>query len=729
MAVAAARVVPRTLRTESVAFAAMVALLLAAPAVFYPVFLMKALCFALFACAFNLLVGYAGLLSFGHAAFLGSAGYASAHAAKVWGVPPELAILFGTAVAAVVGLAVGALAIRRQGIYFSMITLALAQMIYFFSLQAPFTGGEDGIQAVPRGRLFGLLDLNDTLTLYFVVLAIFLGGFLVIYRAIHSPFGHVLKAIRDNEPRAISLGYKADHYKLIAFVLSAALSGLAGGTKALVFQLASLTDVHWSMSGEVVLMTLLGGLGTVAGPVVGAFVVIMLEHYLAQLGAWVTVVQGAIFVVCVLTFRRGIVGELSRLLTKPLRMNLVLTVEPPPVHRAIGTVERAQSQTTIKVAIVSSASGPTALLGLAGIEGARIAVAELNAAGGLLDRRLDLLVRDDGGRPDVGAREARQAIVEDEVAAVFGPVGSDVLLAMSDVAREHRTILITHTANTERALVERGHRYIFSVVPNTFMEGSAVARYLAQRPYQQYMVVGPDYELGHIQAEAFERRLRRDNAAASVVGRTWPKLGERHFTPHISAILAARPEAVYSNLFGSDLIEFTRQAAEHNLFTKVAFAGLYDVEALQGLGHDAVEGVIAYERGPFHVIRRLAPSERFEQFIHAYGAATNKYPSAWAINAYDAVMTWARAVQKAGTVETERVVDALEGLELDSLRGPGRFIRPIDHQANVGSYIGVVAWDPSFPDFMIWRDAVYVPGDEVWRPEAEVLAVRPAPKA
>ena len=300
------------------AFVVMMAFFAVAPFFVYPVFLMKALCFALFACAFNLLIGYAGLLSFGHAVYLGAAGYATAHAAKVWGWGPATAILAGAVAAAVLGLAVGVLAIRRQGIYFAMTTLALAQMIYFFCLQAPFTHGEDGIQAVPRGRLFGLLDLNHTLTLYFVVLAVFLAGFLVIYRAIHSPFGQVLKAIRENEPRAISLGYKADQYKLIAFVLSTLLAGVAGGTKALVFQLASLTDVHWTMSGEVVLMTLLGGLGTVFGPVVGAFIVITLENYLAQLGAWVTVVQGAIFVVCVLTFRRGVVGELARLIRKPL---------------------------------------------------------------------------------------------------------------------------------------------------------------------------------------------------------------------------------------------------------------------------------------------------------------------------------------------------------------------------------------------------------------------------
>ena len=303
---------------QGVAFAVMVAFFAVAPFFVYPVFLMKALCFGLFACAFNLLIGYVGLLSFGHAAFLGSAGYVTAHVAKVWGWPPEAAIVAGVAAAAVLGLAIGALAIRRQGIYFAMTTLALAQMIYFFCLQAPFTHGEDGIQSVPRGRLLGFLDLSHTLTLYFVVLAVFLAGFLVIYRTIHSPFGQVLKAIRENEPRAISLGYKADQYKLMAFVLSTALVGLAGGTKALVFQLASLTDVHWTMSGEVVLMTLLGGLGTVFGPVVGAFIVIALENYLAQLGAWVTVVQGVIFVVCVLTFRRGVVGELARLIRRPL---------------------------------------------------------------------------------------------------------------------------------------------------------------------------------------------------------------------------------------------------------------------------------------------------------------------------------------------------------------------------------------------------------------------------
>ncbi len=305
-------------RHQVIAFGIMVGLLVLAPFFVYPIFLMKALCFALFACAFNLLIGYVGLLSFGHAAFLGAAGYVSAHAAKVWGLAPELAILSGTAVAGLLGLVIGALTIRSRGIYFANITLAFAQMVFFFSIQSRFTGGEDGIQAVPRGTMFGVLDLRQTYTMYFVVLAIFLIGFLMVYRAIHSPFGQVLKAVRENEPRAVSLGYKPEQYKLLAFVVSATFSGLAGGTKALVFQLASLTDVHWTMSGEVVLMTLLGGLGTVFGPVVGAFVMVTLEQYLAQLGAWVTIVQGIIFVICVLTFRRGIVGELARILRKPL---------------------------------------------------------------------------------------------------------------------------------------------------------------------------------------------------------------------------------------------------------------------------------------------------------------------------------------------------------------------------------------------------------------------------
>jgi branched-chain amino acid transport system permease protein len=308
----------RELWHQYVAMAVMVALLAAAPLFVYPVFMMGVLCFALFASAFNLLLGFGGLLSFGHAAYFGMAGYVTAHCAKVWGLPPALSILVGVVAAAALGTVIGALAIRRQGIYFAMTTLALAQMVYFFCLQAPFTHGEDGIQGVPRGTMFGVIDLSDMMTMYWVVLVIFLIGFFIIYRAIHSPFGQVLKAIRENEARAISLGYDTDRYKLAAFIISAALAGLGGGTKSLVYQLASLTDVHWSMSGQVVLMALVGGLGTVFGPAVGALVIIALQNYLAQLGSWVTVVQGAIFVLCVLAFRRGIMGELGRLIRKPL---------------------------------------------------------------------------------------------------------------------------------------------------------------------------------------------------------------------------------------------------------------------------------------------------------------------------------------------------------------------------------------------------------------------------
>jgi branched-chain amino acid transport system permease protein len=304
---------PSVLRahSETIGFVIMVVALVVAPFVTYPLFLMQAMCFALFACAFNLLIGYVGLLSFGHALYFGWASYLSAYSAKAWGFPPELAILTGTATAAIFGLLAGSLAIRRQGIYFAMITLALAQMMFFFALQAKFTGGEDGIQAVPRGKLFGMIDLAHQGNMYITVVLIFLAGFLLIYRIIHSPFGEVLKAIRENEPRAISLGYKTDRYKLVAFVLSATLSGVAGATKALVLQLASLTDVNWPMSGAVVLMTLVGGLGTIFGPVVGAFVILVMQFKLAPIGEWVLVIQGAIFVACVLLFRRGIIGEIA----------------------------------------------------------------------------------------------------------------------------------------------------------------------------------------------------------------------------------------------------------------------------------------------------------------------------------------------------------------------------------------------------------------------------------
>ena len=300
-------------------------LALLAPAYFYPVFLMKLLCFGLFACAFNLLIGFTGLLSFGHAAFFGSAGYVAGYMLRDKGLPFELAVLVAVAAAALIGLVMGALAIRRQGIYFSMITLALAQMVYFGALRAPFTGGEDGLQGVPRGKLLGMLELSSDLNMYYVVLAIFVAGFALIMRTVHSPFGQVLKAIKENEPRAISLGYDVDKYKLVAFVLSAALAGLAGATKTVVLGFETLTDVHWAMSGLVILMTLVGGMGTLVGPIIGAFIIIALENRLGDWGAFmathtgiewfntigesVGMVTGLIFIACVLLFRRGIVGE------------------------------------------------------------------------------------------------------------------------------------------------------------------------------------------------------------------------------------------------------------------------------------------------------------------------------------------------------------------------------------------------------------------------------------
>lgn len=305
----------RSLGSETTAFLLMTAMLLLLPLTgIYPYFVMQALCFALFACAFNLLIGFGGLLSFGHAMFLGTAGYVTAHVVKEWHFAPELGIATGAAAAGVLALVTGLVAIRRQGIYFAMITLALSQLLYFVFLQTPFTHGEDGIQGVPVGRMFGVLDLEDPITLYYVVVGIFIGGFVLIYRAVNSPFGEVLKSIRENEPRATSLGYITDHYKLLAFVLSGTLAGLAGAMKVFVAQNASLTDVHWAMSGEVVLMTLVGGLGTMFGPVVGAFVIVAMQQYLASFGQWVTVIQGLIFVVCVLSFRRGVVGEFAALL-------------------------------------------------------------------------------------------------------------------------------------------------------------------------------------------------------------------------------------------------------------------------------------------------------------------------------------------------------------------------------------------------------------------------------
>lgn len=312
---------------KKLGYAALLLAALLAPQFLYPVLLMKVLCFALFACAFNLLIGFTGLLSFGHAAFFGGAAYIAGHLLKEWGLPLELGLLAGVGFAVAMGFVIGGLAIRRQGIYFTMITLALAQMLYFVFLQAPFTGGEDGLQSIPRGKLLGLINLSDDMTMYYVVLGIVLAAFLLIVRIVHSPFGQVLKAVRENEPRATSLGYDVDRYKLLAFVLSAGLAGLAGATKAVVLGFGTLTDVHWSMSGLVVLMTLVGGMGTLLGPVLGAIIIVALENKLGELGNWlaeltaiewfntigesVTMVTGLIFVVCVLAFRRGIVGELA----------------------------------------------------------------------------------------------------------------------------------------------------------------------------------------------------------------------------------------------------------------------------------------------------------------------------------------------------------------------------------------------------------------------------------
>jgi branched-chain amino acid transport system permease protein len=305
-------VTPRAIRDEMIAFAIMTVLLLLVPLTgLYPFFVMQALCFALLACAFNLLIGYGGLLSFGHAMFLGTGGYVTAHAVKAWGAPPELGLLIGTAGAAALGVITGVVAIRRQGIYFAMITLALSQLLFFIYLQAPFTHGEDGIQGIPQGHLLGVFDLSKPTVLYYVVVAGFLFGFLVIFRAINSPFGEVLKSIRENEQRAISLGYKTDQYKLLAFILSGTLAGFAGSLKVFVVQNASLSDVEVAMSGLIVLMTLVGGLGTVFGPVVGAFIIVASQQYLAGYGSWVTVIQGSIFATCVLLFRRGIIGEIA----------------------------------------------------------------------------------------------------------------------------------------------------------------------------------------------------------------------------------------------------------------------------------------------------------------------------------------------------------------------------------------------------------------------------------
>lgn len=305
-------------RTHRLLMLLLVAIVVVAPLAFYPLFVVKVLCFALFALSLNLMLGNLGLLSFGHAAYFGLSSYAAAHAAKIWGFTPELAILFGVLVALGLGAVIGALAVRRRGIYFAMVTLAFAQMVYFFSLQAPFTGGEDGIQQVPRGNLFGMFSLRDDMAMYALVAVVFILGVLALYRITYSPFGQTLRAIRDNEARAVSLGYRVNGYKWLAFVLGAGFAGLAGALKAVAFQLASLTDVYWGMSGEVVLMALIGGMGTFFGPIVGAGLVVWMQNELAGFGAWVTIVQGLVFMLCILAFRKGILGALGQLLGRKL---------------------------------------------------------------------------------------------------------------------------------------------------------------------------------------------------------------------------------------------------------------------------------------------------------------------------------------------------------------------------------------------------------------------------
>ncbi len=381
------------------------------------------------------------------------------------------------------------------------------------------------------------------------------------------------------------------------------------------------------------------------------------------------------------------------------------------------------AEKVVKLGMVEDVTGMAALLGVAGVEGAKIAVDEINAKGGLLGRKITLIVRDAGLKPDVGAREARELIVREKVAALLGPVSSAVLLAVSEVAKEHKVVLIAHTSNTERAFWEKGHDYIFSVVPNTYIEGSAVGEYMSKFPYKRYMILGPDYEFGHIQAAAFEKRIKQMRPDVEIIGKLWPKLGEKDFSAYITAILNAKPDAVYSNLWGGDLVAFTKQAKPYGLFEKVKFIALYDVDVLQALGKDAVEGVIGYERGPFFAIRKLAPSKRFEAFFNRYRNETGKFPSCWAIMAYDAVWAWAQAVSKAKSFDSEKVMKALKGMKFNSLRGPV-YIHPYHNQANVGSYIGEVAWDPNFPYFAIWKDFTYVPGDRVWRSEEEIRELR-----
>lgn len=380
--------------------------------------------------------------------------------------------------------------------------------------------------------------------------------------------------------------------------------------------------------------------------------------------------------------------------------------------------------TPVKLGMVIETSGGNALLGQAGVDGAKIAVDELNGAGGILGRQVELIIRDNEGKTDVGARETRDLILSQKVSGILGPVSSGVLLAISPIAKENKTILISHTANTERAFWEQGHKYIFSVVPNTQIEGAAMGVYTAKLPYKKYVIIAPDYEFGHIQSEAWKAKIQSLKPDVVVTKELFPKLNEKDFTSFITAALAEQPEAVYSNLFGADLIAFTKQAKNYGFFDKVKFMALYDVDVLQGLGQDVVTGVIGYERGPFDVIQKLAPSSQLDKFIAEYRKRTNKWPVTWAINAYDAVMAFAKAAKIANSLESDKLVTALEGMQLDSLRGPGRYIDKFHHQANVGTYIGVVDWVPEFKEFARYKDPVYIPGDQVWRSQEEIIQIR-----
>jgi branched-chain amino acid transport system substrate-binding protein len=378
----------------------------------------------------------------------------------------------------------------------------------------------------------------------------------------------------------------------------------------------------------------------------------------------------------------------------------------------------------INLGMVTSTSGGNALLGQASVDGAKIAVDELNAAGGVLGRQVNFIVRDDQGKTDVGTQQTRDLILTQKVGGIIGPVSSGVLLAISPVSKENKTVLISDVANTERAFWEQGHKYIFSVVPNTQIEGSAMGVYMSKQPYKKYVIIAPDYEFGHIQSQAWKDKMKELKPDATVVKELFPKLGEKDYSSFITAALAENPEAIYSNLFGADLVAFTKQAKNYGLFDKVKFAALYDVDVLQSLGQDVVPNVIGYERGPFYAIQKIAPSDKLTKFVAEYRKRDNKAPSAWALNGYDAVMAWAAAAKQANSFDGDALAGALEGLKLDSLRGQNIFIDKFRHQANVGTYVGVVTWDPNFKEFATFQDPQYIAGDTVWRSEADITAIR-----